>query len=221
MTWRWVGVDVTLAIHDRQLAEHGGLDGVRDRGAVESALARPQNLAAYGEPDAADLAAAYAYGIARNHGFADGNKRTAWVVARLFLADNHYTLTFDPPDAIRTMEGVAGGAIDEVQLAQWFRDRIIPPDIKLIHEPSWNPEAMGYVTLLVQIGRRELVVVLTRGMLDDVFGVGEVQNPATTFVRVARQHLAQILATAVAVADDPKRIPPDGRLHLRAQDFKG
>ncbi len=130
MTWRWVGVDVTLAIHDRQLAEHGGLDGVRDRGAVESALARPQNLAAYGEPDAADLAAAYAYGIARNHGFADGNKRTAWVVARLFLADNGYTLTFDPLDAIRTMEGVAAGTIDEVQLARWFRDRMTQPDIE-------------------------------------------------------------------------------------------
>lgn len=127
MTWRWVGADVAFAIHDRQLAEHGGLDGVRDRGAVESALARPQNLAAYGTPDVADLAAAYAYGIARNHGFADGNKRTAWVVARLFIADNDCTLKFDPLDAIRTMEGVAAGAVDEAQPAQWFRDRIIPP----------------------------------------------------------------------------------------------
>jgi death-on-curing protein len=129
MTWRWVEANVALAIHDRQLAEHGGLDGVRDRGAVESALARPQNLAAYGEPDAADLAAAYAFGIARNHGFADGNKRTAWVVARLFLADNDRTLRFDPIDAIRTMEGVAAGTIDEAQLARWFRDRIIPSNI--------------------------------------------------------------------------------------------
>lgn len=136
MTWRWVRADVTFAVHDRQLAEHGGLDGVRDRGAVESALARPENLAAYGEPDAADLAAAYAYGIARNHGFADGNKRTAWVVARLFLADNDCTLRFDPLDAIRTMEGVAAGAIDEVQLARWFRDRIVPPDSKLVREPA-------------------------------------------------------------------------------------
>ena len=129
MTWRWVEANVALAIHDRQLAEHGGLDGVRDRGAVESALARPQNLAAYGEPDAADLAAAYAFGIARNHDFADGNKRTAWVVARLFLADNDRTLRFDPIDAIRTMEGVAAGTIDEAQLARWFRDRIIPSNI--------------------------------------------------------------------------------------------
>ena len=136
MTWRWVEADVAFAIHDRQLAEHGGLDGVRDRGAVESALARPQNLAAYGAPDAADLAAAYAYGLERNHGFADGNIRTAWVVARLFLADNGHTLKFDPLDAIRTMKGVAAGAMDEAQLARWFREGIIPPDIKPDREPG-------------------------------------------------------------------------------------
>jgi death on curing protein len=98
--WRWVGLAAVHAIHDRQLAEHGGLPGVRDFGAIESALARPQNLAAYGEPDAADLAAAYAYGLARNHGFADGNKRTAWVVARVFLADNGYRLWFEPTEAV-------------------------------------------------------------------------------------------------------------------------
>src|SRR5688572_28734732 len=200
MNWRWVEADVAFAIHDRQLAEHGGLDGVRDRGAVESALARPQNPAAYGAPDAA---AAYAYGLARNHGFADGNKRTAWVVARLFLADNGHTPKFDPLDAIRTMEGVAAGAIDEAQLARWFRDRIIPPDIKLLREPDWNPELTGYVSLLVEVRRSELVVVLSRDVLDNVFGVGEVQTPATTFVRVARQHLARILATVAAVTNDP------------------
>ena len=120
-TWRWVGAEVTLAIHDRQLTEHGGLDGVRDLGAVHSALARPQNLAAYGKPDAADLAAAYAYGLARNHGFADGNKRTAWVVARLFLADNGQRLRFDPQDAVRTMLAVAAGTLPESDLAEWFR----------------------------------------------------------------------------------------------------
>ncbi len=79
MVWRWVAKDVVLAIHDRQIAEHGGTSGIRDVGIVDSALARPQNLDAYGQPDIADLAAAYAYGIAKNHGFADGNKRTAWV----------------------------------------------------------------------------------------------------------------------------------------------
>ncbi len=119
--WRWVGLNVVLAVHDRQLAEHGGPDGIRDLKAVESALARPLNLAAYGNPDVADLAAAYAYGLANNHGFIDGNKRTAWVVARLFLADNGQRLEFDPLDAIRTMDDVAGGRIREADLAGWFR----------------------------------------------------------------------------------------------------
>ena len=122
--WRWVSTQVVHAIHDRQLAEHGGLAGVRDEGAVESALARPQNLAAYGEPDVADLAAAYAYGLARNHGFSDGNKRTAWVVARLFLADNGCRLRFDPADAVKTVEAAAGGTLPESDLASWFRDRL-------------------------------------------------------------------------------------------------
>jgi death-on-curing protein len=122
--WRWVRSDLTYAIHDRQLAEHGGLDGVRDKGAVESALARPQNLDIYASADAAALAAAYAYGLARNYGFTDGNKRTAWVVARLFLVDNGYRLKFDQADAVRTMEAVAAGALDEAALAEWFRQRI-------------------------------------------------------------------------------------------------
>ena len=126
-SWRWVNATVVQAIHDRQLAEHGGLSGIRDQGAVESALARPENLAAYSEPDAAGLAAAYAFGLARNHGFSDGNKRTAWVVARLFLADNGYRLRFDPVEAVRTVEAVAAGAMQEDGLAAWFRNRMSPP----------------------------------------------------------------------------------------------
>ena len=122
--WRWVGVSVVLAIHDRQLAEHGGEDGIRDLGMVESALARPLNLASYEGPDAAALAAAYAWGLARNHGFIDGNKRTAWVVARLFLADNGRNFEFEPLEAVRIMEGVAAGRIDEAALADWFRSRL-------------------------------------------------------------------------------------------------
>ena len=122
--WRWIGADVVHAVHDRQLAEYGGLDGLRDPGAVDSALARPRNLAAYGEPDAADLAAAYAFGLARNHGFADGNKRTAWVIARLFLADNGYRLRFGPADAVRIVETLAEGALDERQMAAWLRERL-------------------------------------------------------------------------------------------------
>jgi death on curing protein len=123
--WRWVDASVIRAIHDQQLAEHGGLPGVRDESAIESALARPRNLAAYGEPDGAALAAAAAYGLACNHGFCDGNKRTAWVVARLFLSDNGYRLRFDPADTVRTVEAVAGGTMPEEDLAAWFRDRLI------------------------------------------------------------------------------------------------
>jgi death on curing protein len=126
--WRWIGLEVACAVHDRQLAEHGGGDGIRDLGAIESALARPQNLVAYGEPDAVDLAASYAFGIAKNHGFVDGNKRTGWVLARLFLADNRYRLRFDPIEAVRMMEGVAGGSVQEPKLAVWFRQRLASAD---------------------------------------------------------------------------------------------
>lgn len=122
--WRWISATVVHAVHDRQLSEHGGLDGIRDLGAIESALARPRHPIAYGKPDAADLAASYAYGPARNHGFADGNKRTAWVVARLFLADNGVRLVFDRQEAVATMEAVAAGDCSETALAAWFRQRI-------------------------------------------------------------------------------------------------
>jgi death-on-curing protein len=123
MGWAWVALDVVLAIHDRQIAEHGGLAGTRDAALVDSALARPQNLAAYGKPDAAELAAAYAYALAKNHGFSDGNKRSAWVVARLFLWLNGVTLKFNPADAVALMLGVAGGKVSKPQLAFWFRER--------------------------------------------------------------------------------------------------
>jgi len=122
--WRWIAAALVYAIHDRQLAEHGGPDGIRDEGAVESALARPRNLVAYGEPDAADLAAAYAYGLARSHGFSDGNKRTAWIVARLFLADNGYHLQFDKIDAVKVVTALAAGLLAESELAAWFRERL-------------------------------------------------------------------------------------------------
>jgi len=122
--WRWVAPDVVFAIHDRQISEHGGLAGVPDPGAVESALARAQNLAAYGEPGAAALAAAYAFGLAKNHGFADGNKRTAWVVARLFLADNGFQLEFDRSEAVHIVEALAAGRLGEEALADWFRARL-------------------------------------------------------------------------------------------------
>jgi len=122
--WRWVSATVIYAVHDRQLAEHGGAPGIRDQGVLEIALARPINVAEYGTPDVADLAAVYAYGLAKNHGFVDGNKRTAWIAARVFLAENGYQLSFDAFDAIRTMKGIASGSIQEAVLAGWFRERL-------------------------------------------------------------------------------------------------
>lgn len=120
----WVRQSVALAVHDRQLAEHGGGTGVRDVGGLESALARPRNRWEYGEEDLAVIAAAYAFGIARNHPFVDGNKRTAWTVANVFLALNGQELAFDERDAIETMEALAAGELAEDQLADWFREHI-------------------------------------------------------------------------------------------------
>jgi death-on-curing protein len=122
--WRWVAPEVVLAIHDRQLSEHGGGQGLRDPGALDSALVRPQNLAGYGEPDAAALAAAYAFGIVKSHAFVDGDKRTGWVVARLFLADNGRQLRFDKADAVRMVGSLAAGLITEDAVAAWLRERL-------------------------------------------------------------------------------------------------
>lgn len=123
--WRWISSSVVYAIHDRQLAEHGGLDGIRDEGAIESALSRPKNLMQYApDADAASLAACYAFSIARTDAFADGNKRTSWVVACLFLVENKHQLSFAPQDAVRIIESVAAGTITEKKLAEWFRSRI-------------------------------------------------------------------------------------------------
>jgi len=122
--WKWVTIEVVLAIHDRQLAEHGGGPGTRDRGLVESALAGPQQLAAYGNPDGAALAAAYAIGLVKNHGFVDGNKRTAWVVCRLVLALNGGDLLFDKVEAVKVVEKAAAGEMDEAEFAEWLRVRI-------------------------------------------------------------------------------------------------
>jgi death-on-curing protein len=121
---RWLDGAVALALHDRQLAEHGGGGGIRDEGLLESALARPLNLWASGEPDLASLAAAYAFGVARNHPFVDGNKRTAWVLARLFLALNGVALAYTPEDAIQAMLSIAAGELSEDQMADWFRQRV-------------------------------------------------------------------------------------------------
>jgi death-on-curing protein len=123
--WRWISSELAFSAHREQLAEHGGGEGVRAAGLLESAMARPQNLLAYGEPDAADLAAAYAYGIARNHPFVDGNKRTALVVSETFLAINGYQLEVDDADLIITFLALAAGELSEEGLAAWFRERIV------------------------------------------------------------------------------------------------
>jgi death-on-curing protein len=122
---RWVSEAAALACHDRQLAEHGGPAGLRDAGALASALARPVNRWAYGEDDPCALAAAYAFGIARDHPFADGNKRTAWVAARLFLRLNGLTLAFGEREAIATVLALAAGALTEDELADWFRQHLV------------------------------------------------------------------------------------------------
>lgn len=112
--------DVVLAIHDRQLAEHGGLAGVRDGGLLDSALTRPQNRHAYGIENIEELASAYAYGIARNHPFLDGNKRTAWAVARTFMAMNGQRLVPDRAQAVENMVLLAEGLLDEAGFAAWL-----------------------------------------------------------------------------------------------------
>ena len=117
--------DVVLALHDEQIAEHGGLSGIRDAALVESALARPLNLAAYGEPDAADLAAAYAFGLARNHPFADGNKRSAAVVALTFLLLNDVTFEITEAELVVMTLALAAGDLTEDEVARWFRDHIV------------------------------------------------------------------------------------------------
>lgn len=124
--WIWLHPDVVVAVHEAQLAEHGGGTGVRDGGLLESALARPLNLVACGKPDAADLAAAYGHGISRNHAIVDGNKRTAFVAAALFLRLNGLTLAASDADCVMTMLAFAAGDITEAEFAAWLRSHIVP-----------------------------------------------------------------------------------------------
>ncbi len=119
--WVWLGAELATAVHAEQLAEHGGGEGVRDPGLLESALARPLNLAAYGDPDAAELAAAYAYGIARNHPFVDGNKRTAAVISETFLMLNGHDLGASDAELVVAFLALAAGELTEEELADWFR----------------------------------------------------------------------------------------------------
>ena len=119
--WVWLNSQLILAVHDEQLAEHGGLSGL-----LESELARPEHLATYAEPDVAELAASYGYGIARNHPFIDGNKRTAFVAALLFLAFNYYNLQASNTDKIMVMLKADAGEITETEFATWIRSHSKP-----------------------------------------------------------------------------------------------
>ncbi len=124
--WRWIGEALILAIHDEQLSEHGGRPGVRDMGLLQSALARPMNQApmnqaAYGKPDAFDLAAGYAFGILRNHPFINGNKRVAFVAAAVFLADHDYEIEASDESKLTAMLHLAEGGMSEADFAAWLR----------------------------------------------------------------------------------------------------
>ena len=123
---KWLPREAVLAMHARQLAEHGGSEGLRDEGMLESALQRAQNKYAYDEPDMFDLAAAYAFGVARNHPFIDGNKRTVLVASRTFLLINGYQITATREDRLRTFLALAAGHLGELELAAWFRKHAVP-----------------------------------------------------------------------------------------------
>jgi death on curing protein len=125
--WIWVATDVALAAHREQLAEHGGGEGVRDERLLDSAMARAPNLTAYGEPDAAALAATYAFGIARNHPFVDGNKRMAAVVSETFLVLNGYALESSDAELVVAFLALASSDLSEDELADWFRTRLVKP----------------------------------------------------------------------------------------------
>ncbi len=122
--WIWVTLEVAIAAHAEQLAEHGGGEGVRDLGLLESAMTRPQNLAQYSELDIAELAASYAFGIARNHPFVDGNKRTAAVVSETFLVLNGGTLLASDAELVVAFLALAAGELSEDELTAWFRDHL-------------------------------------------------------------------------------------------------
>jgi len=122
MKWRWVKDEVLLAVHDEQLAEHGGAGGVRDSGLLDSALARPKNLAAYEKPSVFDLAAAYAMGIIHNHPFVDGNKRTGFLAAYIFLALNGWELDAPEAAAAAIVLDLAAGKMDETQFSIWLKE---------------------------------------------------------------------------------------------------
>ena len=124
--WKWIDRNILLLLHDESLATHGGAGGIRDEGLLDSALSRPLNLALYGEPDVAELAATYAFGLAKNHPFVDGNRRAAFLSIGLFLYLNGQLLTASQADATLTMMAVAAGEQTEADLVTWIRKHLAP-----------------------------------------------------------------------------------------------
>lgn len=121
----WVLDETVLAIHNRQIAEHGGLPGTRDAGALASALNRPKNKFGYGTPTLFELAAAYGFGLATNHPFSDGNKRTAYVVSLTFLRLNGFRVNASQEEKYRTFLSLAAGTLTEAALASWFEQHAV------------------------------------------------------------------------------------------------
>lgn len=130
MNWQnnitWVEESVVIILHDELITEYGGIGGIRDPGLLESALFRPKNLANYSSPDITDLAAAYGYGLIRNHPFIDGNKRIAFTITVLFLALNRKELIADDSTCVIIMLKLADGSLSEKEFADWLRDNIKP-----------------------------------------------------------------------------------------------
>jgi death-on-curing protein len=120
--WHWLEAHELVAIHAELVAEFGGAPGLRDRGLVESAAARPKHLASYGQPTVFELAAAYAFGLARNHPFVDGNKRIALVAAFTFLELHGWNVSAEEPAAVLVFLDLAAGEVEEQQLAVWLRE---------------------------------------------------------------------------------------------------
>jgi len=141
----WIDYELVLAIHDRQLAEHGGASGVRDEGLLESALARPQQMMAYGEPppDLADLAAALAHGLARNHPFVDGNKRTAAVACETFIDLNGGYLVAEDAELFPRYLALAEGRLSAQDFAAWLRDRLRTHRVQEAAAPGYRAKAAG------------------------------------------------------------------------------
>ena len=123
----WLTRSLLLAVHDEQIAEHGGASGIRDRGLLESAIARPLNHASYGQPDLAELGALYALAIARNHPFVDGNKRTAFVALETFLVLNGLELTASDPEATVMMLDMAAGTLSDALFIEWIGASVAEP----------------------------------------------------------------------------------------------